>query len=423
VFLSHTSELRDYPRDGSFIAAAERAVIRAGDAVTDMAYFAAKESQPADVCRNMLQRADVYVGVIGLRYGSPVRDRPDVSYTQLEFEVAAELGLPRLVFLLDENAALPMPASQLIDLEHGARQAAFRRRLQEEAGPTVARVASPPELEIRVFQALIELRATGDPGPTPDRAEIRPPGPRSDAIRLTPDVPPPPAGRTWSGPRAGALAAVAALAIAGVVWEAWRAAPVVLLVAAGAGLLGVGCGIVLAYLLSGAAGRVPPDARTRAASVAALLVGATLVGLIGLRSVGSASSPPVPQVRLSPRPTSAPSSPQGLAAANLAQGVTIGVTDLTVGGPNDFFTLHLANDRGTTYLVTWNGTDPVITDDMGHAYARRFPDPENDRLAPHDSFDRMLTVTGHVSSTARSFTLRFATISGSGPLTLVYRVR
>ena len=75
---------------------------------------------------------DVYVGVLGTRYGSPVTDRPEVSYTELEFEAATGAALERLVFTLDTGAeGTGIPPSGLIDLEFGARQEAFRRRVRE----------------------------------------------------------------------------------------------------------------------------------------------------------------------------------------------------------------------------------------------------------------------------------------------------
>src|SRR5215471_3009059 len=111
VFISHTADLRDVPRPRSFVAAAESAVTRAGDVVVDMAYFTARELPPSEYCRRMVAGADVFVSIVGHRYGSPVHERPDVSHTELEFEAAGESGLPRIVFLLADHLAAPAAAA------------------------------------------------------------------------------------------------------------------------------------------------------------------------------------------------------------------------------------------------------------------------------------------------------------------------
>ncbi|MEU0394302.1 tetratricopeptide repeat protein [Streptomyces sp. NPDC006208] len=154
VFFSHTSELSRFPEGRSFVAAAESAVKRAGDAPVDMAYFTARDSKPATYCREQVRRCQVYVGIIGFRYGSPVRDEPEVSYTELEFAEATDAGLERLVFLLDDKATgLPLPRSALFDTAYGDRQDAFRCRLRE-SGLTVQKVGNPDELELLLLQAL-----------------------------------------------------------------------------------------------------------------------------------------------------------------------------------------------------------------------------------------------------------------------------
>ena len=162
MFVSHTSELREFPRGGSYVDAVERAVTACGHVIVDMADFPAANLPAADLCRQRVESCDVYVGVLGTRYGSPVRARPEVSYTELEFEAATEAGLDRLMFMLDTGAEdVGIPPSGLIDLQFGARQEAFRRRVQDSV--TTQPFHDPGTLGQLVERSLRELAGRPQP--------------------------------------------------------------------------------------------------------------------------------------------------------------------------------------------------------------------------------------------------------------------
>lgn len=158
VFISHTSELRDFPRGKSYVAAVELAVSAAGHVIVDMADFPAADRTLAELVVERVRGCDVYVGILGTRYGTPVRDRPEVSYPELEFATATEAGLPRLVFLLDPAEATTIPPTALTDLEFGDRQAAFRQRVRD-SGLVTETFSSPDQLERLVEHSLRELAA------------------------------------------------------------------------------------------------------------------------------------------------------------------------------------------------------------------------------------------------------------------------
>ena len=232
VFISHTSELRDFPEGGSYVAAVERAISAAGHVPVDMAEFPASGRPPAQVCIDKVQDCDVYLGVLGLRYGSPVRDRRKVSYTELEFDTATEAGLDRLVFLLDTGGRdLGIPPKELID-RHRVRQDRFRRRVQDSE-VTTQTFDSPDKLGWLVERSLRELaaahvRSSQKKGPP---ADVAPPTPAATAPAAASegaadrapvavgdgaaDAAPGEGGKRSSRARRNILLAAAAVAIAG----------------------------------------------------------------------------------------------------------------------------------------------------------------------------------------------------------------
>ena len=199
VFVSHTSELRDFPKGQSYVAAVEGAISACGHVIVDMAVFPAADLPAAELCRQLVQGCQVYVGVLGTRYGSPVRDMPEVSYTELEFDTATGAGLPRLVFLLDTNALdVGIPPSKLIDHEFGARQESFRRQVRE-AGLVTRTFTDPGTLGQLVERSLRELARARR------RRSGESPGGEAPAVVVAGEIPQEPRGFQ---PRAELLAAL-----------------------------------------------------------------------------------------------------------------------------------------------------------------------------------------------------------------------
>ncbi|MFN9644803.1 MAG: DUF4062 domain-containing protein [Cyanobacteriota bacterium] len=117
VFISHTSELQDYPSPGhSYVDRAAEAVRAEGHDLVNMASFCAEDNPPSHVDKREVRQCDVFIGIIGMRYGSLVRSQSEMSHTEQEFEAATEHGIQRLMFLLDRKSLdLKLPGDYLRD--------------------------------------------------------------------------------------------------------------------------------------------------------------------------------------------------------------------------------------------------------------------------------------------------------------------
>lgn len=76
--------------------------------VKGMEQFGARKSNPLATCISEVEQSDIYVGIIGMRYGS---EEPNTgkSYTQLEYEKAVEQDKEIRIYLIDEESSAVTP--------------------------------------------------------------------------------------------------------------------------------------------------------------------------------------------------------------------------------------------------------------------------------------------------------------------------
>ena len=147
VFISSTTaglrHLREAAREG---------IERAGCRAVVMEEFGSVPDYPDSVCQQRLDECDVYVGILGWRYGS-CPPGSNLSYTEREYRYAGMRGLPRLVFLLDQELCED-------ELSHEPREPQILRHKQEcfrdlaRAGKTVPRISSTEDLVAQVQRSV-----------------------------------------------------------------------------------------------------------------------------------------------------------------------------------------------------------------------------------------------------------------------------
>jgi hypothetical protein len=83
--------------------AAVSAVLKSGHIPAGMELFTAGDKSQLDIIKRWIDESDVYMLILGGRYGS-VEPESGVSYTELEYDYALEIGKPLFAVVIDDNS-------------------------------------------------------------------------------------------------------------------------------------------------------------------------------------------------------------------------------------------------------------------------------------------------------------------------------
>lgn len=145
IFVSSTYEDLKAYRDE-----VERSIICMNQTIKGMEFFGSTPERPLDKCLQTVRECRLYIGIIGMRYGS-VEEDSGKSFTELEYDEAVKNRIPVLIYILDENHPI---ASRFVDKGEGAEKLeAFKTRLKK--AHVVSSFTTPADLGKKVTQDLM----------------------------------------------------------------------------------------------------------------------------------------------------------------------------------------------------------------------------------------------------------------------------
>jgi tetratricopeptide (TPR) repeat protein len=123
-----------------------------------MEQLPARDADAIRVSLEMVDKADIYIGIFAWRYGYVPEGR-DISVTEMEFNRAVERGIPILVFTIHKDHALTI---EMVEADKGAQEKL--KQLKEHAcgGRGRLEFKSPAELRSHIIQSLAALLPTLD---------------------------------------------------------------------------------------------------------------------------------------------------------------------------------------------------------------------------------------------------------------------
>ena len=135
----------------------QRVLMRLEQIVKGMEYFGSSPKRPLEVCLETVRNSKIFVGIIGMRYGS-IEEETNKSFTQLEYEEAIKNKIPILIYIIDEN--YPISPKFVDRNENGKLLLEFKELLIKRH--MISYFTSPDDLGQKLTSDLMDVLKTLD---------------------------------------------------------------------------------------------------------------------------------------------------------------------------------------------------------------------------------------------------------------------
>lgn len=133
----------------------QRNLIRLEQIIKGMEYFGSNPQDSLTVCLSQVRECKLFVGVLGMRYGS-IDDESGLSYSQMEYNEAIKNKIPTLIYIMSEEQ--PIPAKYVDMGEKAEKLAEFKKLLKKQH--TVSFFTSPDDLGQKIAKDVMEALST-----------------------------------------------------------------------------------------------------------------------------------------------------------------------------------------------------------------------------------------------------------------------
>lgn len=136
--------------------AAVGAVLKAGHIPAGMELFSAGDRSQLQTIRSWIEQSDVYMLILGGRYGS-IESESGLSYTELEFDYAVELGKPLFAVVISDNGLdnkLKSGGAAFIEKENSKLLVNFKAKVLSNI---TSFFDEPKDIRLAVHESLAEF--------------------------------------------------------------------------------------------------------------------------------------------------------------------------------------------------------------------------------------------------------------------------